>query len=240
MDHTIELMRYCKSIGLDLAGVADLAPFKAEKACFPENLLDDYTFAVSVGIRLDDEVLNVMTDRPTPRYDALYQDVNARLDAAAENVVQWIRGKGCKALAIPASKILDASRRHGSISHKAIGHAAGLGWQGKSLLLVNPDLGPRFRLASILTDLDLTPGVPVKNQCGSCHACADACPARAIKNVSTKDRYATCEEAVDLDKCNRQLNEFGKLPGISHSVCGVCVIACPFGKKTRKKLSHGK
>ncbi len=69
------------------------------------------------------------------------------------------------------------------ISHKAVARMAGLGWQGKSLLLINPEYGPRVRLVTILTDMPLTPDGPVKNRCGACLECVQACPASAIKNA---------------------------------------------------------
>ncbi len=108
---------------------------------------------------------------------------------------------------------------------------AGIGWQGKSLLVVNPEFGPRLRLATILTDMPLTPDTPLLNQCGKCKACVVFCPAKAIKNVSTESNYDSPEIAVDLNKCGEKLYEFAKLPDVGVRICGVCVKVCPYGNK---------
>lgn len=125
---------------------------------------------------------------------------------------------------------MDEQRLLGSISHKAVARLAGIGWQGKSLLIVNRHYGPRIRLVTILTDLSLQPDGPVKNQCGNCLECVRACPAGAIKGMGTNDHYETPGVAVDLVKCHQQLQEFARRPGIGVRTCGVCIRACPFGK----------
>ncbi len=84
----------------------------------------------------------------------------------------------------------------------------------------------------VLTDLDLTPDEPLKNRCGKCRVCANACPAQAIRGVGTKTHYDSREEALFFDRCRTKvLDEFAKLPHITGGICGVCVAACPYGRK---------
>ncbi len=234
MDFTISIKALSKELDLDLVGFADLAPFKAAGACKPAGLLDPFTRAVAIAIHLDDDVLDEVETGPTPAYNQAYIDANAKLDAEATRIEQWIHEKGFKAMMVPASKMADGERRFGSISHKAVAHAAGLGWQGKSLLLVTPDHGPRVRLAIVLTDMPLKPGTMEPNRCGECNACTDACPAHAIKGIAPEFYHQDPSVGVDLDKCDAQLKEFGKLPGITKSVCGVCVAVCPQGRSRKK------
>jgi epoxyqueuosine reductase QueG len=234
MDFSARVKALCKELRVDLVGTADLAPFKAAGACHPADLLDPYSRAIAIGIHLDDDVLDEIRTGPTPAYNQAYIDANAKLDAAATRIERWIHEQGFKAVGIPASKIVDTGRRFGAISHKAVAHAAGLGWQGKSLLLVTPEHGPRVRLATVLTDMPLTSGKIKPNNCGKCHACVDACPARAIKDIAPVSIHAVPGDAVDLDKCDAKLKEFGKIQGITKSVCGVCVAVCPWGKPKKK------
>jgi ferredoxin len=78
---------------------------------------------------------------------------------------------------------------------------AGLGCQGKSLLLVNPEVVPRIRLVTVLTDLDLPADQPLPNGCGKCRECAKACPAGAIKGTPFGDGYASPADAWDVKAC---------------------------------------
>lgn len=57
---------------------------------------------------------------------------------------------------------------------------SGVGWVGKNSLLLNRSIGSFFFLAEIITDLEFDYDGPVKDYCGSCTACMDACPTDAI------------------------------------------------------------
>ncbi len=218
--------------GGDLAAVADttrLAGIETD----PADLLAGYPRAVSLGVRLADGIMDPITDRPSPLYARHYQNVNALLDHIAARVSGLLQSWGGRALPIPASHILCEERFQASLSHKAAALQAGLGWQGKSLLLVTPQYGPRVRLVTVLTDLDLPAGRPLQNRCAECTVCTEACPAGAILNASTDLHYATRREAVDLEACVRQLRRNERLKHIPPYICGVCVAVCPWGRPGR-------
>lgn len=229
------LKRRARSWGASLVGVADLERLRGIET-EPAELFDGFSRAVSMAVRLSDPVLDAITDRPTPLYSQHYQKVNALLDELALRASLAIQQAGGRALPLPASQILDASRLTSYVSHKAVAVAAGIGWQGKSLLVVSPQFGPRLRLVSVLTDLPLTPDEPLKNRCGSCTACADACPAAAIRGASTSSHYESREEALHFERCRTKvLEEFASLPHISGGICGVCVSVCPWGRRAQAK-----
>ena len=215
-------------LGASLVGVADTELLR-ELATYPSNLLDPFRWAVSIGVVLPRAVFEQIVDRPTPTYCSIYRTANRFLDQIALVTANLLEGDGFNSLPIPASQTVELESHCGAISHKAVGRMAGLGWQGKSLLLVNPEHGPRIRLVTVLTDAPLTADVPIENRCGDCVSCVEACPAGAIKGVSTKDHYGSREEAVDLQSCLDQLAEFMRLPGITDTVCGLCIKACPYG-----------
>jgi epoxyqueuosine reductase QueG len=172
-------------------------------------------------------------------YQQHYAKVNALLDDIGIRVAQILQRAGGRALPIPASQALDTTLWLSYISHKGVAVAAGIGWQGKSLLLVNRDHGPRVRLVTILTDLPLEPDQPVKNLCADCTACVEACPVQAIKDVNTTFHYSEREEALHLDRCAaRVLENKDTLAFIDSAICGVCVRACPFGHRRRSLSLH--
>ncbi|UCG79464.1 MAG: epoxyqueuosine reductase [Nitrospirota bacterium] len=220
--------------GADFSGIADLGPFRKGLKLLPGDLIDPYISAISIAIRLQNDIIEGISDGPTPEYSLHCREVNSQLDEISKDIVNWIEERGYEARAIPASLWVDTENLYGNISHKAVARMAGIGWQGKSLLLVNKHCGPRIRLTTVLTNMPLSPDGPVKNLCGKCTNCTDACPASAIKNSSTETHFASRNEAIYLKKCYEKLLEFKEIPGIDYTFCGVCIKVCPWGKEKKE------
>ncbi|HEY8934570.1 MAG TPA: tRNA epoxyqueuosine(34) reductase QueG, partial [Cyclobacteriaceae bacterium] len=66
------------------------------------------------------------------------------------------------------------------VMERAWAKRSGIGWIGKNSLLLNKQMGSFFFLAELIIDLDLNYDSPVKDFCGTCTACMDACPTDAI------------------------------------------------------------
>ncbi len=105
---------------------------------------------------------------------------------------------------------------------------SGLGWQGKNTLLINKEQGSFFFLAELIVDLDLTPDGPIKDYCGSCTRCIDACPTDAITPYAVDARkcisYLTIElkdEIPDDFKGQMENWVFG---------CDICQDVCPWNR----------
>jgi len=232
-----KIKKFARQCGADLVGVADLELLRGIDT-EPADLLEGYNRAISIGVRLADGVIDPIVDRPTPLYQQHYLKVNALLDDIAIRVSQYLQDAGAKALPIPASQLLDKTEWSSYISHKAVAIAAGLGWQGKSLLVVSPQYGPRIRLVTVLTDLPLAADPPLRNKCAKCSYCVEACPAEAIKNVNTSSHYADRNEALYFERClSRVTGNAGSLPFIESPICGVCIKVCPWGGKKPGKTS---
>ena len=128
-----------------------------------------------------------------------------------------IQRMGFGSLAIAASQLIEWEKQRAHLSHKHVGRAAGLGWFGRNNLLVNPELGSRFRLVTVLTDMPLEPDATLARDCDACRACVAACPAGAIK-----------ERREDFDHlaCYQLLKDFRKKGYVSQSICGIYVRDC--------------
>lgn len=221
--------------GASVVRVADtsrLAGIETE----PADLLSDYPRAISIAVRLSGPIMDGIVDRPTPLYAAHYSRVNQLLDDLAIRTTNLLQSSGFRATPIPASMILDAERWTSFISHKAVAIAAGIGWQGKSLLVVSPEYGPRIRLVTVLTNASIEPDSPLRNRCGDCTKCQDHCPAGAIRGARTNSHFATRSEALELDKCVHQVRDvFAQIPHIISGICGVCIKVCPWGTANRPR-----
>ncbi len=66
------------------------------------------------------------------------------------------------------------------VHERAWAKKSGLGWVGKNSLLLNREMGSFFFLAELIIDLELEYDGPIKDYCGTCTACMDACPTDAI------------------------------------------------------------
>jgi len=231
------LKQATRRFGASLVRVADLALLSGIDT-HPADLLDGYTRAVSVAVRLSDAAIETVTDRPTPLYAQHYLRVNSLLDDIGVRLANWLEERGAKALPLPASQSLDREACYSFLSHKAVAVAAGIGWQGKSLLTISPEHGPRIRLTTILTNADLKADPRLKNRCGKCTKCADACPSQAIKNVNTDWHYATRDEALHFTRCrDKVIQEFAAIPHVGHPICGVCIKVCPWGQRRGKRAA---
>ncbi|HEY0743592.1 MAG TPA: tRNA epoxyqueuosine(34) reductase QueG [Chryseosolibacter sp.] len=73
------------------------------------------------------------------------------------------------------------------VMERAWAQKSGLGWIGKNSLLLNRSMGSFFFLAEVIVDLELEYDGPVKDYCGTCTACMDACPTEAIPEPSVVD-----------------------------------------------------
>ena len=212
----LSLKRFSLGLGVDLFGVADIKGIKKD-FLLSEDTLARIKSAVCLGLGLSWGVLEDLREEPTRLYFHHYRVVNASLDQAALRVSHYIQKKRYLAIPIPASSIVDWQNQKAHLSHKKIGYLAGLGWIGRNNLLVNKKLGSQFRLTTILTDMPLKAGRPLKKDCGECRACVKICPSAAIKDKAAEFNHQACFE---------KLKEFQKKRLVDQYICGLCVKAC--------------
>jgi epoxyqueuosine reductase len=106
---------------------------------------------------------------------------------------------------------------------------SGVGWIGKNSLLLNKQNGSFFFLAELILDLELTPDGPVKDYCGTCTACMDACPTQAIPEAYVVDgskciSYFTIELKEQIPE-----NVKGKFENWVFG-CDICQDVCPWNR----------
>jgi epoxyqueuosine reductase QueG len=158
-----------------------------------------------------------------------YDIVNTALDGMALQTANTIQREGYRALPVPASKRASDEKIAGIFSQKLAAHLAGLGWIGKSCLLVTPDHGPRVRWIAVLTDAPLTrTGTPMESRCGKCTECVDICPAHAFtgRPFHADEPREARFDAASCDRYFKDLEKSGR-----PAACGMCLYICPHGRK---------
>jgi len=225
--------RLARSIGADYAGIADLTGVRQFVHAQGGDRVAGYPRAVVMGIRLPDALIDALADRQDRTGASLYRHnydvVNGMLDVIALRVANALQQLGYRALPVPASKRADDAVMAGVFSHKLAGHLAGLGWIGKSCLLVTPDHGPRARWVTVLTDAPLRPtGAAMAPRCGECTACVDICPVHAFSGRPFSPDEPR-EARFDAAACDRYLKKPGA--GGLPAVCGLCLYVCPHGRR---------
>jgi epoxyqueuosine reductase len=228
-----ELEHFARDLGIDLFGVADLTSASDHIRLQGGEHLTRFPRAISIGIRLLDTVVDGLHRHEDPAaiftYRGLYNSVNINLDMAALMIAKEVQERGFKAYPIPASQTINRARLEGAFSHKLAAHMSGLGWIGKSCLLVTPSHGPRVRLATVLTDAPLKVGKPLANGCGECRRCVDICPVKAFTGVAfnpSEPRDVRFRAQLCKDYRDRREKLLGE------GLCGLCVYVCPYGARS--------
>ena len=222
------------TLGADFYGVADLAP--AREAILDQGgpVIAEFPRAISVGVALPHAIVDQLPQRDDVLVAKMYRHhgydvVNQRLDHMASRLSNMLQREGHRALPVAASGVSDPEKLQGVFSNKMAAHLAGLGWIGKSCLLVTREAGPRVRWATVLTDAPLeATGESMDERCGNCQACVDVCPPHAFTG-----RPFRPEEPRELrfaaHRCQEHQAEREK--AIGSRVCGLCLYVCPHGRK---------
>jgi epoxyqueuosine reductase len=204
MDVTTELKAHIHKMGIDLVGVTSLDPYRKMPMGIHTGRNDffkRYRNAIVLGCRLGAKSVNEM---------------NLFMEQAAIETMTWLEDHNHNVLIIHPEDEFDPVKRLGLISLKALAKGAGLGWQGRSLLIISPEIGPIYRFIGLLTDMDLTPDISMPNKCGDCTLCVDKCPQHALKLVRFDDHPARREDVLDVRACRGDKG------------CNVCLAVCPW------------
>ena len=107
---------------------------------------------------------------------------------------------------------------------------AGVGWTGKNTLLLNPKAGSYFFLAEIISDLNPLTDSPIKDYCGTCTRCIDACPTDAISPEGYLVDGSKCISYLTIELKEAIPEEFrGRMEGWAFG-CDICQEVCPWNR----------
>ncbi|MDB2705493.1 tRNA epoxyqueuosine(34) reductase QueG [Pseudomonadota bacterium] len=121
------------------------------------------------------------------------------------------------------------------VMEKALAEKSGLGWVGKHSNILNREHGSYFFLGEIYTDLPLIVSEPTSEHCGSCTACIDICPTKAIVAPYQVDARR-CISYLTIELQGSIPLEFRSLLGNRIYGCDDCQLVCPWNKFAQSTL----
>lgn len=144
--------------------------------------------------------------------------IRKRLALLAKKITEKIGPFGYRAFADSAP-----------ILEKPLAEKAGLGWIGKNTNLINRKAGSWFFLGEIFTNIALPIDSPVTNHCGTCKACIDICPTKAIVGPYQLDARR-CISYLTIELKDAIPKELRPLMGNRIYGCDDCQIVCPWNR----------
>jgi epoxyqueuosine reductase len=110
---------------------------------------------------------------------------------------------------------------------------SGLGWVGKNTNLINRDTGSFFFIAELILDIELEYDGPIKDYCGTCTRCLDACPTDALQTPYVIDG-SKCISYLTIELKENIPEEFkGKMDNWVFG-CDICQDVCPWNSFSKK------
>ncbi len=160
--------------GAKLMGVADLSGIVG----------GEMQTGVSVAVPVPKHIVKDLKDIPTKEYYDAYYSLNEELDGIVSKGARFLQERGYRAFANTTKVVKKDENWCTPLPHKTVATRAGLGWIGKSCLLVTKQYGSAIRLSSLLTDAPLPADTPInESRCGGCTVCVRNCPAGALTGV---------------------------------------------------------
>lgn len=205
---TENIKSFICNLGVDIVGIADLSKLVNMPVGLKidlKDLFDKYLYAIVIGAQYGKVSKDASGDET-----ALY------LEKIAYDVMGYLEKKNMRYLVIHPEDEYDPGNRMGLLSLKILAKEAGIGWQGRSLLIVSPDYGPIHRLIAILTNMHLDPNRPLKNQCKNCTICIDKCPKQSLTLCQFDDHPNSRRDVLNIKSC------------LGDNGCMVCILKCPY------------
>lgn len=206
-----------------LIGVADLSQI----------VQSDLKYGISIAMPIQKHIVKGILNSPTEAYFDEYHELERKLNALALSGEKFLLEKGFHAYAQTSERVKEDSDWRTEVPYKTIATNAGIGWIGKSCLLITEKYGSAIRLSSILTDAPLICDEPIReSRCGGCQKCVDSCPAHALSGVtwsvdvdrdSILNKEACVEKQIELTRQNTSYT--------TEFLCGKCFAVCPFTQR---------
>lgn len=118
----------------------------------------------------------------------------------------------------------------GPVMDKSWAVRAGIGWLGKHSNVISREMGSWFFLSTLITNYEFEYKEPIVDHCGTCRACIDACPTKAIVDEYIVDSNS-CISFLTIENKGEIENSFKENFDNWLFGCDVCQDVCPWNNK---------
>ena len=195
--------------------------------------------AVSIALLYREEEIRAIPDRWVPRaphdgswndYGSAYAELNRLLNRVVTELGD--RFGGIVEQATMTGYAAQVTSVHdyfaACVSHRAFAQAAGVGWRGKSGLIITPEAGPAVRFATLFLPFAIPSKVRTLAGCEDCNACVEVCP--VLRKGQTQIRTLREDGYLPASRRQGDYREACRLRvtalGLDQEVCGICVLVC--------------
>ncbi|MDX8392362.1 MAG: tRNA epoxyqueuosine(34) reductase QueG [Mariprofundaceae bacterium] len=195
----------------------------------PESMLDGVKSVISLGMRYSPPSYSLVEANAArgrgvisayAHGDDYHEVMKKRLKALARDL-DVLLGHHHQRVYVDTAPVLE----------HAFAETSGLGWQGKHSLTLNRQYGSWFLLGEIFTTADIAPGHTASFHCGSCTACMDVCPTKAIVAPFTVDARL-CISYLTIEHKGFIARHLRPLMGNRIYGCDDCQLVCPWNGDT--------
>jgi epoxyqueuosine reductase len=194
-----------------------------DKRLDPRLLVDDAKSVISLLLNYFPENSQSDSDAPKLSKYAYGEDYHFVIKSKLKELIQFMKDEIGE---INARAFVDSA----PVMDKVWAKKSGLGWVGKNTNLIHPKEGSFFFIAELIIDLEIEPDGPMKDYCGTCTKCIDACPTEAIVQPYVVDG-SKCISYLTIELKDELLpSEFkGKMDNWMFG-CDICQDVCPWNR----------
>jgi epoxyqueuosine reductase len=196
----------------------------------PSKLMPGTKSIIVLGLNYFQEQLKKSEDHPNISVYAYGKDYHKVIRRKTKDIITWMKSQYGD---ISVRSFVDS----GPVMERVWAEQAGISWSGKNTLSINPKTGSYFFISCIFTDLNFEYNDPIKDYCGTCRKCIDACPTEAFHSDGYILDASKCISYLTIELKNKIPVSFsGKMNDWIFG-CDICQQVCPwnrFSKKTKE------
>lgn len=220
-----DVKSYLKKLGASKVGFADVNGLASEFVDLPNG--------ISIVLKLPIEAMEFLNEEEFKSYWKCFHGEITKLTEISLKGEEYIKNLGYDAFALTMERNeCDMEKLLSILPYKTIATKSGMGWIGRSSLLVTPEYGSAIALGGILTDMPLEFDTPITDsECDNCTNCQDACPVDAINPQKWNDKLNR-SDIIDIEACSEYIIDQYKA-GLG---CTKCMLECKMTQEYLKRL----